>query len=217
MSFLNKIFSAITESNNTRSHMNFNPEKHTSTITNIDKIIADSDKAIDDMQKADEVYNQDGDLEKRIMVYEKYLNEKPLWNSFNFNLSLAKMYEKAARNNDAWRYLSKLIFWSLDPTSVGINTSKVRYEQFRILKSEKKYADAMVMLVSSYLLNAYAIDGIYFNKNKFIKDAKTTAKNIGHDEESLNAFADDLERRLKSRQLQEIDVKQYCKKYFLGD
>ena len=84
----------------------------------------------------------------------------------------------------------------------------------KILKSEKKYADAMVMLVSSYLVNAYEINGIYFNKDKFIKDAKTTAKKLGHEEDSLRVFADDFERKLKSRQIQEKDVQQYVAGYF---
>ena len=216
MGILTKIFSAMNSNNNASSKTISKATPYTASMEELDKILVDSNKAIEDMQKADEVYNQDGDIEKRIRVYEKYLNEKPKWNSFNFNLSLAKMYEKAGRNNDAWGYLNQLYIWSIDPTAVGGDTSKVRYEQFKVLKSEKKYADAMVMLVSSYLINAYEIKGIYFNKDKFFKDAKTIAKKLGRDEESLKAFADDLERKLKSRQLQEKDVQQYCKNAFLN-
>lgn len=70
-------------------------------VKNITKIIADSDKAIADMQKADAAFEKDGDIEKQIRTYEKYLLEQPLWNSFNFNLSLAKMYVKAGHNDKA--------------------------------------------------------------------------------------------------------------------
>ena len=56
------------------------------------RIIEDTDKAIADMQKADALFEKDGDIEKRIKVYEKYLLKEPQWNSTNFNLSLARMY-----------------------------------------------------------------------------------------------------------------------------
>ncbi len=216
MNLLKNILSLINATSQTPSQKSNKQKAYTYTeeMKELDKIIADSNIAIEEMHKADKVYEQDGDIEKRIKVYEQYLKEKPKWNSFNFNLSLAKMYEKAGRNNDAWAYLNQLYIWSIDPTAIGGDESKIRYEQFRILKSEKKYADAMVMLVSSYLINAYAIKGIYFNKNKFIKDAKTTAKNLGFNEESLNEFADDLEKKLKSKQLQEKDIQQYCKDVF---
>ena len=50
------------------------PEKKKATTPvakNIDKILRDSDKAIVDMQKADAAYEKDGDIDKRIHVYEK--------------------------------------------------------------------------------------------------------------------------------------------------
>lgn len=180
----------------------------------IDRIIQESDKAIEEMQKADSVYNQDGDIEKRIKVYEKYLMGKPLWNSFNFSRSLVSMYLKSGRNNEAWSYLNQLIQWSLDPESVGIDVSKVRYDQFKILKSEKKYSDALIMLVSSYVTSAYAIKDLYFNKEKFIKEAKTTAKGIGMSYEDLLVFADDLEKDIKRKKIKESKIKEYCREHF---
>lgn len=185
-----------------------------SPVDDIARIIADSDKAIDEMGKANAVFEKDGDLEKCIKVYEKYLLEKPQWNSFNFNLTLAKMYVKAGQNDKAWGYLNQLYLWAIDPTAIGGDTSKIRMEQFKILKAEKKYKDAMLMLVSSYVLNAYSIRGIYFNKPKFIKDAKTTAKAIGFSEDQLVLFADELEKNIKAKRIQEANVKKYCSDYF---
>ena len=155
-----------------------------------------------------------GDIEKLIGVYEKYLLEKPKWNSFNFNLSLATFYSKAGRNNDAWRYLNQLYAWSCDPSAIGGDVAAVRHEQFRLLKSEKKHKDALVMLVSSYVLNAYSIRDMYFNKEKFKKEAKTTAKAIGFSEDQLGVFADDLEKKIKARKIQEVSVTKYCSDYF---
>ena len=183
-------------------------------VKDISRIIEDSDKAIADMHKADAAFEKDEDIEKRIRVYEKYLLEKPQWNSFNFNLSLAKMYVKNGHNDKAWGYLNQMYLWAIDPDAIGGDASKVRFEQFKILKAEKKYKDAMLMLVSSYVLNAYAVRDMYFNKSKFTKDAKTTAKAIGFSEDQLGVFADDLEKNLKAKKIKETSVKKYCTDYF---
>lgn len=180
----------------------------------IDAILKESDKAIAEMHKADSVYSQDDDIDKRISVYEKYLMEKPLWNSFNFNRSLVAMYIKSGRLDDAWSYLNQMLQWSFDPECVGIDVPKIRYDQFKILKTEKKYKDAFVMLVSSYVLNAYSIQGLYFNKDKFIKEAKTTAKGAGMSHEELLAFADNLEKDIKRKKIKESKIQEYCSKYF---
>ncbi|MBQ7558483.1 MAG: hypothetical protein IJT00_10535 [Lachnospiraceae bacterium] len=180
-----------------------------STIKRSDKAIRASDKASEDMQKADADYENDGDLNKKISVYEKYLLKKPNWNSFNFSLALANMYVKAGRNDAAWGYLNQLYLWAIDPSAIGGDVSKIRYEQFRILKAEKKYKDAMVMLVTSYVLNAYAIRDTYFNKNKFKKDAKTTAKEVGITGTDLDAFADMLERDIKAKRIKEAALQKY--------
>lgn len=185
-----------------------------STLEQLDKIIRDSDKAIEDMQKASAEYENDGDLDKMIAVYEKYLLGKPKWNSFNFNLSLANMYVKAGRNDTAWGYLNQLYLWANDPSAIGGDASKVRYEQFRILKAEKKYKDAMVMLVTSYVLNAYAIRDTYFNKNKFKKEAKTIARGIGITGADLDSFADMLEKDIKAKRIKEATVQKYLQGYY---
>ena len=78
MGILTKIFSAMNSNNNASSKTISKAAPYTASMEELDKILADSNKAIEDMQKADEVYNQDGDIEKRIRVYEKYLNEKPI-------------------------------------------------------------------------------------------------------------------------------------------
>lgn len=180
----------------------------------IDKVLRDRDKAIAEMRKADAVYEKDGDINKRIHVYEKYMMKKPEWNSFNFNMALAKMYVKAGRNDTAWGYLNQMYLWAIDDTAIGGDTSKIRYEQFKILKSEKKFKDAMVMLVSSYVVNAYGIRDMYFNKEKFKKDAKTTAKGIGIGEADLAIFADKLEKDIKARKIKETTVEKYCVEWF---
>ena len=191
--------------------------KSVSDIPSIDELKkreAESDREIMELQKADAAFREDGDLEKRISVYEEYLLKKTHWNSFNFNLALAEMYFKAGENDKAWGYLNQMYIWALDPDVAWDDTSKIRLQQFKILKSEKKYKDALVMLVSSYVINAYGISGMYFNKTKFKKDMKATAKAIGFLEEDQDAFADDLESKIKQKKIRENDVKNYCLEYF---
>ena len=186
-----------------------------SKIEELDKILENSDKAIAECQKADEEYNKDGDLGKRISVYEKYFLQKPQWNCFNFCWSLAEMYMKAGENDKAWGYLNELYLWTIDPKcNIHGYNDKVRYIQFKLLKSEKRFKEALVMLVSSYMLNAYAIQGIYFNKKKFIKEAKTTAKGIGFSDDDLNRFADKLENDLKKKKLSERNAKIFCNSFY---
>lgn len=186
-----------------------------SRIEELDKILENSDKAIAECQKADEEYSKDGDIGKRISVYEKHFLQRPQWNCFNFCWSLAEMYMKAGENDKAWGYVNQLYLWTTDPKcNIHGYNDKVRYIQFKLLKSEKRFKEALVMLVSSYMLNAYAIQGIYFNKKKFIKEAKTTAKGIGFSEDDLNIFADKLENDLKKKRLTERNVKTYCNSFY---
>ena len=81
-------------------------------------------------------------------------------------------------------------------------------------EAEKKFKDAMVMLVSSYVVNAYGIQGMYFNKEKFKKDGKTTAKGIGISESDLAIFADRLEKDIKGKKIKEATVQKYCVEWF---
>ncbi len=60
--------------------------------------------------QADAEYKEDGDLDKRIAVYEKILDFKKEqhWNSFNFCIKFVQMYVKADRDDDAWRLLNQM-------------------------------------------------------------------------------------------------------------
>ena len=92
----------------------------------LSKLLAESDAAIKECREADEQYKSDGDIEKVISVYEKYFTEKPEWGSFNFNLRLAKYYVKAGRNDTAWSYLNKMLYWAMQPDSVNMDISKLK-------------------------------------------------------------------------------------------
>ena len=183
------------------------------SLEELQKVIEDSNKALADMKKADAEYKEDGNIEKRIATYEKYLLEKPQWQAMNYCLALAKMYIKTGRNNQAWGYLNKMYLWINEPGIPGGDISKIRMEQFKILKSEKKYSDALVMLVASYVIKSSSPNELVFNKEKFKKDAKTTAKGLGLSEMELSSFADVLEKNIRTKIINENDVKCFCEEY----
>ena len=174
---------------------------------------SDSDKAIANMQKADEVYKVDGNLEKRIAVYEKYLLKKPLWNASNFCLRLSDMYLKSGQNDKAWGYLNQMHLWTMDPNCPISDVHKIRFSQFKLLKTEKRHLNALIMLVSGYIVWAYSTKDSYFNKNRFLKEVRTTAKALGFSESEIIAFADLLENGIKTKTIGKSDAKQFCMEY----
>lgn len=175
----------------------------------LQNILNDSDNAIKECQQADAQFEKDGNIEQIISVYEKHFTERSEWSSFNFNMRLAKLYVKAGRNSDAWGYLNKMALWAMMPDAINMSLSKIRFEQFKILKAEKKYEDALTFLVFSYVDRGNEIKGV-FNKKKFLTDAKTTAKKAGLSEDDLGRFADDLEQAIQKEHIKEQDVKSFC-------
>ena len=174
-----------------------------------------SDNELSLLTAADRSYEATGDLNKRIHTYENVLSKKTEWNSFNHCMSLAQMYVKAGRNNDAWRYLNQIAMWFSDPKGPQGDISKIRQLQFKILKNEKKYKDAFCTLVAAYAIRSYsATQFAYFNKSKFIKEIKTTAKAIGMTEDQLILFSDEFERQMQRTRLDETKAREFCVKYF---
>lgn len=129
-----------------------------------------------------------------------------LWNSFNYCLSLVKMYVDADRRDDAWRLLNQMTIAFAKFPSPEYYTAKVRYEQFKILKKEKKYLDALRMLAVSHVLKTNSPNGSQFDTEKFIKEAKTTAKGAGLSQEDLEDLAKMIKDAGKKRNLPEEKV-----------
>ena len=175
---------------------------------------AAADKEIETLQKADEKFKADGNLDARIQVYERILNKRTNWNSFNQCMSLAEMYVKAGKHNMAWTYLNQVLIWFSDPQGPVGDLSKVRKLQFKILKSEGKNADAFSTLVLAYVLSAYTASGaVNFNKEKFIKEVKTTAKAMNLTDQTLTSFTDGLEKLLKRKRISEKEAQEYCAQF----
>lgn len=176
---------------------------------------AKADAQIAKLQKADERFEKDGDLNKRIAVYESVLDlSKPLlWNSFNYCLSLVKMYVEADRRDDAWRLLNQMTIAFARFPSPEYYTAKVRNEQFKILKKEKKYLDALRMLAVSHVLKTNSPQGSQFDTERFIKEAKTTAKGAGLSQQDLEDLAKMIKDAGKKKNLPEEKVLDIFKEF----
>ncbi len=161
--------------------------------------------------QADAEYKEDGDLDKRIAVYERILDFKKEqhWNSFNFCIKFVQMYVKADRDDDAWRLLNQMQIKFATFYPQTYYDSKIRYEQFKILKKEKKFVDALHMLALSYALTSFQDDDghrIPFNEEKFLKEAKTTAQGAGISPEDLAQLANLLKKNVKHRNITEQKI-----------
>lgn len=169
-------------------------------------------KAMAEMDAAGKAYSAGGDINKTIAVYEKHVLDlsKLQWNAFNYCLDLAELYVKANRKDAAWGYLNNMLLYTMANPNNNWLPYKIRFEQFKILKSEKKYKDALFMLVDSYVTNSIEMTRPYFNRNAFLKDVKTTAKGVGLTEDELILFTNTLESHIMARTIQPRDVYQFC-------
>ncbi len=133
-------------------------------------------------------YNQDGNTEKLISVYEHVFIEcnPPLASSQN--MKLVKLYVQTGQNDKALSFLNRLENTHQAPLE------KIRLEQARILKKENKYSEAMEKYALGYL--AKSKWNCTFQSDVFIKDAKTTAKKLCWSEEDLKAVNERPSRKL---------------------
>lgn len=140
------------------------------------------DKLLDEVNKANEKYKQDGNLDEVIRVYEHaFIESQPPCVSSQ-NLKLADFYLKKGENNKAWSYLNSLISTQAAPID------KIRHEQARILKKEKRYIPATDMIMAEHLLK-YS-NRVAFNRDAFIKDISVCTKALKWDDEMVNDMAD---------------------------
>lgn len=177
-------------------------QNYSAVIQNARKSIEEDDWEIAQLQAAEEKYEQDKNTQSCIQTFEKILLKGTRWNSFNYHMTLVRLYLSAERNDEAWAYLNRLLILFPDE----YNTYKVRNEQFRILKKEKKYKDALRMLAVSHVLKTNSPNGSYFSREKFEKDGKTTAKGAGISSEQFHVLSGLIENVAKSGRCDEADV-----------
>ena len=147
---------------------------------------------LNSVNEANAKYANDGDIESLINVYEHaFIESNPPCHSSQ-NLKLVDLYLKTGQNNKAWMYLNSLI------ASQEAPMEKIRHEQSRILKKEKRYIPALEMIMSEHLFKYTNRNGL--NREAFLKDAGVCTRALKWNESTLNDLADIVERQIKLKQ-----------------
>ena len=148
------------------------------------------EKLLTSVWEAREQYKTDNDIDKLISVYEYALiTSKPPLKSDTHTMYLADLYIKSGQNNKAWGYLNSILF------SHSELTGKIRYAQCKVLKKEKKYVDAMQMLMLSYLFNSKWNNT--FRDTAFVKDATPIANKLKWDSEKIDILSQIISNQVK--------------------
>ena len=155
------------------------------------------------LSKAQAAYEKDGDINKLISVYESALIDgKVFLYSQSLALELVSLYKKAGLNDKAWSYTNYMLMKGFPAEW------KVYQEQAKLLKSEKKYLEA----VRAYMHMYHFKDSYGFNREKFLKDINVCAKKLGWDEEKKNRVADvvaySIEKNLDAVKMNELAKKE---------
>ncbi len=155
------------------------------------------DKLISSIWEARNQYKADNDIDKIISVYEYALiyATPPLKNAQSHVLYLAELYIKNKQNDKAWGYLNSLLLSHRDITH------KIRFLQCKILKKEKRYIDAMQMLMLGYLFKSQYTT--VFQKEAFLKEATVIANKLEWDTSKTKFLAQIIEYQVKHKNYDE--------------
>lgn len=155
------------------------------------------DRLLNIANEARERYKTDGVIEPAIEAYEKVLlkSDPPLVSTAH-TMFLADLYIKAEMYDKAWGYLNSLIGTDRAPLE------KIRHEQARILKKEKRHKEAIEMILLEYLAKSEW-------NNTFSRGA--CMKSIGPSIRALQWTADDQSRCADIVEVQ-VKVRNYKEK-----
>ena len=115
----------------------------------------------------------------------------PLKNAQSHTMYLAELYIKNNQNDKAWDYLNSILLSHIDLTH------KIRFLQCKILKKEKRFVDAMIMLMMGHLFKAQI--NATFAKDAFIKEATPIANKLGLNNDNVEYLAYLIENQVKHR------------------
>lgn len=151
------------------------------------------DNLLASVWEAREQYKVDNDIDKLIAAYEYAMIEAkpPLKNAQSHTMYLAELYIKNNQNDKAWGYLNSLLLPHKDLTH------KIRFLQCKILKKEKRFVDAMIMLMMGHLFKAQI--SATFAKDAFIKEATPIANKLGLNNDNVEYLAYLIENQVKHR------------------
>ena len=146
-------------------------------------------------------YKSVSDIEGYIDALEHIITSDPE-SEKQVCLKLVDLYIKAGRNDTAWGYLNKLLIKNYDIKH------KIRFEQARSLKKEKKYGDAILHYMLGYLDKSKWNNT--FQADMFAKDIKSSANRLKWGDDRIRHLSSLIEKQVKKRNYdEEIIIKSY--------
>lgn len=202
-----------------------NKELHQSAVRSLEKFqpgwTEERENQVEQMkqhergQTALKKLKQDKDFDKAIAIFEKIVEkEKTLFdNGVGSNtINLLDLYYKAQYYDRAWKYSNELI---MDYAKTESSNWGIRYIQCKILKKEKRYKDAMEMLILAYAGKSFSYTDygnsiqyssevfVASNKSKFIKEAMVLGNKLKYDCTKIEYLADFIEKSLGNSEYNE--------------
>lgn len=160
------------------------------------------DKELGEFGAIRDDYEDGKDVQECISRAETLLSSDVKWNKAKVWLFLVGIYKKID-NNKAWETLQrfhKYIMESDYPIENKLACEMdIYYEEFKISRQEKRYKDALCYLAQYYVLRSGMERGGDFYIDRFLKEARTTAKGLGLNDEQLNDLATRISRIRKSK------------------
>lgn len=133
------------------------------------------DENLDELNKAREQYKQTKNPLPAIDAYERCLPN--VGNAVTHHLFLVELYVKNGQNDKAWGYLNKML---LDFPNAE---SRIRESQYKLLKHEKRWLDALGMLLYFHIAKPT------FNPDAFIKNAMPLAEKLNLADTDIKVLA----------------------------
>ena len=154
---------------------------------------------------AEAKYSEDGDIISLTKAYEyAFYESKPPCNSSQ-NLKLVDLYLKQELHNKAWGYLNYLQTNKLAPVE------KIRHQQARILKKEKRFIPALDTILSEYLV--IASNGLTINTQKLTNDIGICVRALKWDNSVIDDTVNILLNQVNAKNYDDLVLRNTYKQY----
>lgn len=170
------------------------------------------ERQMDAFKEADNIYKS-GDKAKAIEIYEENVDEMLKHGDKCLNLracfDLVHMYSNEGKMDKAWGLTNKIQYSLMKSDFPEAFTAKIRFEQYKILKKEKKYLDALsVLLVSSVLKGNDSTDRTCTVDTAYLlKEGKMAAKGIGLSQEDYQELIGKVVQLSKKGIITETEIR----------